>query len=485
MSLARQLAERITALNYEDLPQEAVYWCRIAVLDTLGVMLAGSVEEAPQIVEEVLGLPANSGPSLIVGTSRRVSALDAALVNGTAAHALDYDNTASNMGGHVSATMIPALIAAGEAFGAGGRDVLLAHAAGFETARIGYAVNPYHTEKGWHPTWTLGIFAVTAACARLLKLSIAETETALALSTSLAGGTKANFGTMTKPLHAGQCARSGLMSVLLARKGFTANPDVFEHKQGFFNVFNGEGNYDVARILDGWGAPLDIIAPGASYKLYPCCYSTHAAVEAALSLVRQHGRFDAREIAHIDSWTPASGLLHTDRPAPNSVLDAKFSVQYCVARALLHGEVVLEHFDGDAYRDAAVRSVLPRVHAAPYTGKPFSPDDPFDAELKVTLTDGRTFFAKVDRPLGRTSDNPIPLERIQAKFENCARRVLTPEQVAAVARTVESFEAVNSVREFTKLLEPGGVGVARMGKVIKSAGPATESKNKDERRATI
>lgn len=455
MNLARQLAERISALRYEDLPPEAVYWCRIAVLDTLGVMLAGAVEEAPRIVEEVLGLPVNGGPSLIVGTSRRVGALDAALINGTAAHALDYDNTASAMGGHVSAVMVPALIAAAEAFGANGRDLLLAHVAGYETgACMGRGVNFYHTEKGWHPTATLGVFAVTAACARLLRLSVTETETALALSTSLAAGTKANFGTMTKPLHAGQCSRGGLLAVLLARKGFTANPDAFEHKQGFFNVFNGQGNYNAARVLDGWGATLDIVTPGASYKLYPCCYSTHAAVEAALNLVRQHGPFDSRAIARVDSWTPARGLAHTDRPIPNSALDAKFSMQYCVACALMHGKVVLEHFEGDAYRDPVVRALLPRVHAAPYTGKPFSPDDPFDVEVNVTLTDGRTFSAKVDRPLGRTSDNPIPLERIQAKFENCARRVLTPGRVAAVARAIDSFEQVDSVREFTRLLEP-------------------------------
>ena len=190
MSLARQLAERITALHYEDLPPEAVYWCKIAVLDTLGVMLAGSVEAAPRLVEQVAVAQANGGPSLIVRTNRRASCLDAALINGTAAHALDYDNTASAMGGHVSATMIPALIAAAEAFGGSGRDLLLAHAAGYETgACLGCGVNFHHTEKGWHPTSTLGVFAVTAACARLLKLSVAETETALALATSLAAGT--------------------------------------------------------------------------------------------------------------------------------------------------------------------------------------------------------------------------------------------------------------------------------------------------------
>jgi len=457
MSLARQLAERITALRYEDLSPQAVYWCKVAVLDTVGVTLAGSVEAAASIVEDVIGLHASTGPSLIFGTNRRASCLDAALVNATAAHALDFDNTTSNMGGHVSATMVPALIAAGEAFDANGRDLLLAHAAGFETARIGLGLNPYHSDKGWHPTSTLGVFAVAAACARLLRLSVAETETALALSTSLAAGTKANFGTMTKPLHAGQCARSGLLAVLLARKGFTANPDAFEHKQGFFNVFNGTGNYDAARILEGWGDPLDIVTPGASYKQYPCCYSTHAAVEAALTLVRGHGPFDAGAVARVDSWTSARALAHTNRPHPNSALDAKFSVQYCVARALLHGKVVLEHFDGDAYREPVVRALLPRVHAATYTGKPFSPDDLFDAEVKVTLADGRAFSAKVDRPLGRTSDNPIAPEQIKAKFENCALRVLAPDAVAAVSRVIESFEEVDAMREFTMLLEPAKV----------------------------
>lgn len=455
MSLARQLAERITALHYEDLPPEAVYWGRIAVMDTVGVMLAGAIEAAPRILADVLGLHASSGPSLIFGTSRRASALDAALVNGTAAHALDFDNTANRMGGHVSATLVPALIAAAEAFGAGGREVLLAHAAGFETgARIGSAVNYYHTEKGWHPTSTLGVFAVAAACARLLKLSVAETETALALSTSLAAGTKANFGTMTKPLHVGQCARGGLMAALLARKGYTANPDAFEHKQGFFNVFNGAGNFDASGILERWGAPLDIVAPGASYKQYPCCYSTHAAVEAALNLVREHGAFDAPAVARVDSWTPARGLAHTDRPDPHNALEAKFSVQYCVARALLHGKVVLEHFEGDACHDPAVRMLLPRVHAAASTKKYAPSDNPFDAEVRVTLTDGTVLCASVDQPLGRTAATPVAPAQMKAKFENCALRVLAPDAVVAALRAIEAFEDLDSVREFTRLLEP-------------------------------
>jgi 2-methylcitrate dehydratase PrpD len=468
MGLARQLAERVTALRHEDFPPEATAWGKVAVLDTLGVMLAGSIEEAPHIVEDVLELQSGDGPCLVFGASRRVRPLDAALVNGTSAHALDYDNTAKNLGGHVSAVILPALLAAAEAHGAGGRDLLLAHAAGYEVgAAIGRCVNPHHTEKGWHPTATVGVFAVTAACAKLLKLTAGETETALALATSLAAGTKANFGTMTKPLHAGLCARNGLLAVLLARKGFTANPGAFEHKQGYFNVFNGPGNYDAAQALAGWG-DWEIVSPGASYKIYPCCYSTHAAVEATLNLVRRHGPFDARAVARIDSWTPERGLAHTDRPDPDSALAAKFSVQYCVARALLHGKVVLDHFEGDTYREPVVRELLPRVHAAPYAGKPFDADDPFDAEVKITLKDGRAFSEKVDRPLGRTSDNPIAPEHMKAKFEDCATRVLSPKAAAAVVRAIDGFEKSASVRELTVLLDPAGAGAGKAGRALES-----------------
>jgi 2-methylcitrate dehydratase PrpD len=463
MSLAHDLAQRIIAMRYEDLPSDVVHWCKVAVLDTVGVALAGSVEQAPRAVEEVMGLRPDNGPCLIIGSRRRASPLDAALVNGTSAHALDFDNTAKSFGGHASAVIVPALIAAGEDCDAGGRELIVAHAAGFEVgAAIGRCVNPEHSEKGWHPTATLGVFAVTAACARLLKLTVEQTATALGLATSLSAGTKANFGTMTKPLHAGQCARGGLFAALLSREGFTANSGAFEHKQGFFNVFSGPGHYDAGRALEGWGA-WEIVKPGASYKLYPCCYSTHSAVEATLNLVRRNGPFDPRKIARIDTRIHARGLAHTDRPDPKSDLEAKFSVQYCVARAAMDGRVVLEHFESDAWREPGIRELVKRSHATPYAGELFNADDPMDAEVTITLADGRMFSEKVDRPLGRTSDNAIAPEHLQEKFEDCAGRVLAPAAVAAAYRAMESLERLGSTRDLTALLEPsaGGAGVRR------------------------
>ncbi len=455
MGIAHQLAERISALRYEDLPDDAIYWSRVGLLDTVGVTLAGAAEDAPRTLEDVLEIKPRSGKSLILGGRLRVTSLDAALVNGTAAHALDFDNATNTMFGHASATMIPALLAAAEAHGASGGDLLVAHVAGFEAgARMGHGLNLHHYEKGWHPTSTLGVIAVAAACANLLKLSVAATETALALSTSLAAGIKANFGTMTKPLHSGQCARGGLMAALLARKGFTASPDAFEHEQGFFNVFNGAGNYDAARIVERWGAPYDIVDPGACYKQYPSCASTHAAVDAALMLAREHGPFVPSALQRVESWTYAGRLKHTNRPVPESALDAKFSVQYCVARALLSGKVVLEHFEGDAHLDPPVRELLPRVHATPYDEKYFASGSHVGAEVKITLSDGREFSARLEKPLGRTAQNPIDFEHITAKFENCASRVLALPAIEDVLRMAESFEHVKNVRDFTTLLEP-------------------------------
>lgn len=454
MGIARQLAQRIVATRHEDLPPEAVYWCKVALMDTVGCMLAGAREDAPNLLRDTL-TPA-AGDCLIFGTNQRVSSLDAAQINGTAAHALDFDNTAAQFAGHISAVLVPALIAAGETHGSSLRDLLLAHAVGYEAGcRIGRAVNIglHHSEKGWHPTSTLGVFAAAAACARLLGLTVEQTEVALAMSTSFSSGVKANFGTMTKPLHVGEAARAGLMAVLLARKGFTANAEAFEHKQGYFRLYNGEGNYDAARVNESWGNPFEVVKPGASYKQYPCCYSTHAAIEAALTLVREHGVFDPANIASIETWTPAFGLSYTNRPEPNSDLDAKFSVQYCTVRALTAGKVVLEYFENGAFRDPAMQSVLPRVRSEIYAGPMFDPEDPFDAELKLTLHDGRVLKTKVDRPLGRTSEIPIPYQRLQAKFEDCAARVLARDAVAKALQVIDFSDKSGSVRDLTQGLE--------------------------------
>ncbi len=445
MGLALDIAKQIVALREAALPVAALEASRVAVEDTLGCMLAGAAEPATTIVAATVA--GSDGPCSLVGSDRRASALDAALVNGTAAHALDYDNGSNTMGGHVSATVVPALLAAAEAFGGSGRDLLVAHTVGFETGtRIGLGVNFHHYEKGWHPTSTLGTFAVVGACASLLKLDAAQTATALAIGASLASGIKANFGTMTKPMHVGHCARNGLFAVLLAREGYTASAAAFEHKQGFFEVYNGAGHYDAARILEHWAAPLQILQPGAGYKQYPCCAATHAALDATLAMVRgEGGRIDPRRVAKIETWTPARRLAHTDRPDPHGNLDAKFSVQYCVSRAVIDGRIGIEHFEGEAWRDPAVRGLMARVHSTVHRPGQFAADNHFGAEVKITFDDGRVLTDRVDIQLGRTANNPIPPAQLRAKFVDCAGRVLPSAHVGQLVRQLDDLVSLDQV----------------------------------------
>ncbi|HET7160016.1 MAG TPA: MmgE/PrpD family protein [Burkholderiales bacterium] len=451
MTIAEQLATRITAMKYEYLPMEAVRWAKISFIDTIGCAFAGVNEEAPQIAQKVLTAGKNSGPSLIWGTPRRATALDAASINGVATHALDYDDCNNSIAGHPSAALLPASLALAEEIGASGRDVILAYVTGFETmGRIAHAVHMHHYEKGWHPTATLGIFGATAATARLLKLDSQRTTNALAIACSLASGIKANFGTMTKPLHAGECTRNGLYAALLAREGFTASPEAFEHKHGFFEVFNGAGNYRAEKVLESWASPLEILNPGVGLKQYPCCGSTHSAIDAMLILRERH-QFTPEKVAKIESITHDRALAHTDRPDPRSTLDAKFSVQYCVARALMHGEVTFEHFEGETYRDPEVRKLLERITTRPHAHQPNGMYEHFQGEVVVTTTAGERFSARVDQPL-RGPTNLAPPDKLEQKFKDCAAKALMPTAIARVYDALQTFETLSDVRELTDVM---------------------------------
>jgi 2-methylcitrate dehydratase PrpD len=451
MTIATELAKRITAMRYDDVPAEAVHWAKVSLTDTVACALAGAHEDCAAIVARVLGTGNGGGPSSIWGTRARTTPLDAAAINGTAVHALDYDDCNNTLGGHPSVPILSAVIPLAESVGTSGRDVLLAFITGFETqARIAMGVNLHHYHKGWHPTATLGIFGAAAGSARLLGLDAGKTATTLAIAVSLSCGVKANFGTMTKPLHAGHCARNGLYAALLAREGFTANHGAFEHKQGFFEVFNGAGNYDASRILEHWADPLDMLSPGVGLKQYPCCASTHSAIDAAILLRKQHDLTPER-IAKVESVTHAAALAHTDRPRPASALDAKFSVQYCVARALMHGNVVFEHFDEQAVSDPEVERLLQRVEARPHAYQPHGMAEHYQGVVNVTTTDGQQYSARVDQPL-RGPQNLAPPDQGEPKFRDCAARVLRADAIPGVLETLRRFESLADVREFTDQL---------------------------------
>ena len=453
MTIAQELARRIVAMRYGDLPAEAIRWARIGILDTVAVTLAGANEDCVRILERIEGVGGQPGPSLVFGRARRTHALDAALINGTASHALDFDDVAKSIGGHPSVPLVPAIVALGEDTGASGKDALLAYVVGFETeSRIARAVNFHHYEKGWHPTVTIGVFGTVAAAAKLLKLDVEKTAIALALACSLAAGIKANFATMTKPLHVGHCARNGLLAALLVREGFTANPAAFEHSQGYLRVFNGDGNFDAAKIFRNWADPLEVVDPGLGLKQFPCCASTHPAIEAMLKLRREH-KVQPGDVKAIDVLTNPRRLPHTDKPEPRDGLEGKFSIQYAVARALVDGRVRFEHFTDAAVHDPRVRALLPLIRAGAHPDMPAESDEQFAAEVIAPPRDGRKLARRVPHALCRGPANPMSGEELWQKFEDCAALALPRPRIGPLFEALERLETLALLGDLTRLIE--------------------------------
>lgn len=454
MTLAHQIAERIHASRFEDLSAAAKEWTGHAFIDTVGCALAGMAEEAPHILMSIPGIAEAPGPATIWATGRQTSVLDATLVNGTASHALDYDDVAGVMGGHPSAMLVPSMIALGESLNSSGRDLVLAYVVGYEVeCRIARGVHFHHYDKGWHPTATLGIFGTVAAASRLLNLTIDQTAVALGMAASFSSGLKANFGTMTKPLHVGHASRNGLFAAFMARGGFTANPGAFEHKQGFLDVFNGPGTYDTGKMLANWYVPPECEGPGEpGLKPYPCCGSTHASVNRMIALATMHD-LQPEDVETIEVMPHLRRLPHTDNPDPHGPLEAKFSIQYCVARALTDRAVRLAHFEDGAENDPTTRALLPRITARPHPDMPT--DGPFQwgAEIVVHTKDGRRLASRVDDyercgPGGRM----MTRAELWTKFSDCAERSLPKAAISPLFEKLSAIAEVAAVTEVTTLM---------------------------------
>lgn len=450
--VALRLAELVCAFSRRNLTPRALKVARTGIIDTVGVTLAGVPEDCTQILLRTPGVAAAPGEATLFGTPRKTSALDAALVNGTASHALDYDDFSSDLGGHQSVPLVMPLLALAEERGLSGLKVILAYVVGMEVMiRLARAVNFVHYDKGWHPTATLGVFGAAAGCSHLIGLDAPRTATALSLAASMASGLKANFGTMTKPFHVGHCARNGLLAALMAEAGFEARHGVMEHRQGFLDVYNGPGLHDASRIFADWADPLEIEAPGIALKQFPCCGSTHPAIAMMLKLVAEE-RITPADAARIEILPHARRLPHTDNPKPVTPLQAKFSVQYAVVRALLSGPPRLAHFEGEAPLEPEVQRLLSLTTARPHPDMPLDAAEQWGAEVIVTTHDGRRLSRRVNQLVGRGGDNPMTSKELWDKFSDCAERAIPRADVAPLFDRLECLEEVATIREMTRLL---------------------------------
>jgi 2-methylcitrate dehydratase PrpD len=429
-------------------PPEARARAAGAFRDTIGVILAGASEPAARLVR-AMAADEGHGTCHVLGTTVRTSAGFAAMANGAAAHALDYDDMCFVSLAHPSCVLVPAILAAGELTGVPGARLMDAYVVGFEVeCRLGLAMNPRHYhQRGWHATSSIGTVGAAAAAARVLGLDEHATGAALGIAASSACGLKENMGTMVKPLHAGLAARNGLTAARLAQSGLTASDCALDGPQGYLAVMDSEHS-SVDSFIADLGTRWEILETGITVKLFPSCAATHPALDALLDVRRREHlvaeQIESVEIA-VDSMTPRL-LLY---PRPATELEAKFSMPFCAAAAIVYGAPGIDTFRMARIQEPAVRRVMERVTLR--ANQEFDRSAPLSrARVTIHLNDGRVLTQEADGARGypgRLTDHDL-----EAKFRDCARRALAPASIDRAWEGLRAIETIADVRALTPLL---------------------------------
>ncbi len=426
-----------------------------AVQDTVGVILAGAVEPAAGIVQRVLETEGGTGQSHILGSSQSCGPSSAALANGTAAHALDFDDMCWVTLAHPSAPLVAAGLAVGETVKASGQTLLDAYVVGFEVeAVLGAVMNPSHYEHGWHCTSTIGTIGAAASAARVLGLDAEGTTRALSIAASEASGLKENFGTMVKPLQGGLAARNGVLAALLAQEGFSASARAIDGSQGFLVAMQSETT-DISSALVGLGQRWEILEGGITVKLYPSCAATHPTIDTLLDLRAELDLVpDAIESIEVfvDPVTPT--VLIYDRPETG--LQGKFSLHYCAAAAVAFGDISIETFEPAAMQTPSVVDLVSRVVmcADENVGRNVAPLT--QARIVVCLRDGRTIERFVDGARGYPK-NPATTGELNQKFRRCGERSIPAASVSKALRYIQNLSDEGySVGQLVTMLTTSG-----------------------------
>ncbi|MFB6108579.1 MAG: MmgE/PrpD family protein [Haloplanus sp.] len=437
MGETARLAEFVADFTADDVPDEVVVHARRAIRDYLGVAIYGSAHGVGRRIRSYVdaSMPGSAATMLGDGTA---SVPGAALANGTFGHAVDYDDTFESIVIHPTSPVFPAALAPAESADATGNDVLAGYVVGVETAyRVGHATYPAHYDNGWHSTGTIGAFGAAAAAASVLDLDADAVRRAFGIVASGSSSLKKNFGTMTKPLHAGHAASAGVRAAMLADEGFTADRDVLDGEMGYGAVMTPGGSYDPDVVTDGLGAEWGTLDVG--FKPYPSGVITHAAMDALRDLVVENDLTPEtveRVTVSLDD-AASEMLIHAD---PSDELEAKFSIEFCLAAVLRERDPGVHEFTDEYVRAAATREAMALVE------RDFEEDlfgggfAGYGARGVVETAAGETLVAEEKHAPGGPT-NPVSEDRLLGKFRACAETVLPTEEVDDVLAGLDALDA--------------------------------------------
>lgn len=455
--ITQALAKFVVSTNYETIPPTAINEAKRAIMDCIGVAIAGSSEPASKIVTELINEGGEKPIASIFGSGLKASISSTALANGVMAHALDFDDSSLTLRGHPSAPLLPAVFAAGEANGITGQEALQAYIIGFEVeCKVANGVHVEHYEKGWHPTSTLGTFASTAAAGKILRLTEEQMKIAFGIACSLAAGIKENFGTMTKPLHCGMAAKNGITAASLAKKGFSASSKGFEGNYGFCNLFCGADKYKPELIIDNLGNPFDIVSPGVIIKPYPCCGSTHSSIDALRNIVQNH-QLKPQDIDRIEVGVTYLTPRVVSYNNPENPLQAKFSMQFCLSTVVFDGNVKLSHFTDSWVMKPEIREMMKKINM--YVHPDLDSPDKLKREFSIVtvyLKNGEKYEKRIEKVNRKGSArNPLTWKELVEKYTDCVKGVLDSSRIKKSINLIHDLENVKDLRELIPTLTTG------------------------------
>jgi 2-methylcitrate dehydratase PrpD len=427
MGATDTIVKWIVNTTYEDIPPDAIRVANESCFDVIGVILAGSAQPVGDIIKKYVADQGAAPQATVLSSGSQSSVANAALANGTMGHALDYDDFGGF--GHPTVAIFPALLAIGEHSGATGRDLLEAYVIGCEVGlALQHATKYKQMDKGFHSTAVIGRLACTAACAKLMKLDHGQTVMALGMAGSMASGLIHNFGTMTKPLHAGLTCRDGVTAAQLAQRGLTAGEQIIEHPFGFATTVLGEGIYDLDEMAENLGKPYRV-QDALMIKKYPCCGGNHAMLDSLFSLMRDNDfTYEDVASAEVDQSYYSVVMLYQD---PDDELKGKFSAKFNVAAALVDGEIAVDTFTQEKIADSTINETMGKVRTRVMAKSEEMLTRSDDGhKIKITLNDGRVFEHVTARAdiLG-SQKNPWGFESIKSKFQENVALVLSQEGV--------------------------------------------------------
>jgi 2-methylcitrate dehydratase PrpD len=460
MAVTEEIVSFVAKTRYRDLPREVISLAQGFVLDGLGVALAGQTEEGTRIILDHARRMVGRGEVTVMGTGVKLPASQAALVNGVSAHAMDYDDTQLSTSKeavyglltHPTTPVLNAALALGEREGISGAELLLAYVVGVEVeCRIADAINPRHYQSGFHSTATIGGLGAAMAAGKILRLSKEVLCRALGIAASMASGLRENFGTMTKPLHAGRAAESGVTAALLARAGHTAAPNILEARRGFFNAM--AGGYDASKISGRLGNPYFMQQPGISIKPYPSGSLSHPAQDLILDLVKTHD-LRVEQIEAIEVGTNSNVPNALIYPMPKTALEGKFSIPFCMAIGVLERKAGIAQFTDQKVRERKVIELMKRVTLYVDDEMEALGYDQVRSKIRIRLRDGRVIEGRADVARGHPQ-KPMSWTELSAKFKDCAALALPRKNAEEVIQLVSRLATLQSVTPLLRALARG------------------------------